>query len=172
MQNGCRTERMVRYKPFFSGVGEAKTQTPAVGATNSDYARSVPASIVIENPDGSKTLLARSGRHLLTHILSTTRADEADLFTDQVLSDITRQEYIDRGLDPRQAFAALKERRQDIAMLTARMPMGEYSPNVIMSKIGPKMYRVRLSGQSAADLEWIGFDMVMERGNWKLRWFF
>lgn len=169
----AREERVVSYKPFFAGIADAQTQTPAAGYHGPpvDPSAAPGGQIVIRNEDGSVTLVSRSGRHLLQHVERTVREDQRDLFVEQLLSDATRQEYLDRGLDPGQAFDTLRARRHDIALLAARMPLGEHSPHVLMTKLGDRVYRVRLTGASRRGLKWTGFDMVFERGNWRLRWF-
>jgi hypothetical protein len=168
-------ERIVRYKPFLAGLENVQTQAPAVsdrangGATETQDPSKF--SIVKENPDGTKTLISRSGLHLATHIQRTLAENDEKNFTAQLLSRITRDEFRERGLDPSQAFRALKPREKDIARLFARMPLGEHSPNAVMEPIGRNMFRVRVTGKSTEDLYWTGYDMVLEDGNWKLRWF-
>jgi hypothetical protein len=51
------------------------------------------------------------------------------------------------------------------------MPLGENSPNVLMEPLGNNMFRVRVTGPAARDVHYRGFDMVLEGGDWKLRWF-
>jgi hypothetical protein len=106
------------------------------------------------------------------HIQDLLAKGDADLFADQVLSQTTRAEYRERGLDPRDAFATLKPREKEIAKLFARMPMAEHSPNVLMEPLGGNVFRVRVTGTATNGLgAWTGFDMALESGNWKLRWF-
>jgi hypothetical protein len=173
---GCQ-ERVVNYKPFLSGLEGVQTQTPATTSTPANPALERAAAgdeftLIRQNDDGTVTLLSKSGRHLMAHILRTLAEDEKGQFTEQVLSEITRAEYHERGRDPGEAFDLLKTQQREIAKLFNRMPMGEHSPNVIMESIGKNMFRVRVTGQSRKGLErWTGFDMVYERGNWRLRWF-
>lgn len=167
LASGCTYQKDVNYKPFFSGLEGAKTETPAT----SDTARQAgdPLSggdtrIRIENKDGSITLAARNAQNLMRHITMTLEKGERDLFTTQVLSQRTRQEYLQRGLDPAEAFDTLKKNQNDIRELFRRMPMGEHSPNVIMDKLGDDLYRVRLTGKATEGLKWTAFDMVLEGG--------
>ena len=172
MLAGCTYERVVNYKPFFTGLDGATHRTEPVKdqSQNPGLAGAGDPRIVIENPDGSVTLLSRSGRHLMTHILRTLREEEPHLFVEQLLSDRTRIEYEERGLDPMEAYKTLKTHEREVQILFARMPFGEQSPNVIMEKIDTKMYRVRLTGRATRDLQWTFMDMVLEHGQWKLRW--
>lgn len=165
------TERVVSYKPFFAGLPGVQTQTPAV-VHRGDMPAAAPddGRIVIEHPDGSVTLVARSARHLIAHIQRTLRNNEVDLFVEQVLSEQTRREFLLRGLDPREAFDRLKRDEAALGRLFARMPMGEHSPHVVMRKLDRRLYRVQLTGAAARGLEIYGFDMALENGNWRLVW--
>lgn len=172
----CVEERVLNYKPFLSGVEGAKTDTPAV--TNGSGRVAIGKAgendefkLVRENPDGTVTLISKSGRQLMAHIQRTLAEGEKNQFADQVLCEATRAEYMARGLDPIEGFNTLKKDEKEISKLFNRMPMGEHSPNVVMEPLERNMYRVRVTGQSKKGLErWTGFDMVFERGNWRLRW--
>jgi len=178
---GCQQEeRIVRYKPFLAGLEGVQTQTPAVvekpkgplAAAELPTAADGKDPLVVENPDGSKTLISRCGLHLMHHIQKTLADGDDKLFASQVLSQMTRDEYLGRGIDPREAFKTLKPREKEIAKLFSRMPLGENSPNVTMSTVGHNVFRVQLVGQAAKGLEgYTGFDMVLEKGSWRLRWF-
>jgi hypothetical protein len=173
---GCsQEEKLVRYKPFFSGLEGVQTQTPAVGGQKSavEYEEGGAGhGLIIEHDDGSRTLIIRSGLHLMAHIQKLLAEDEPDLFVEQVLSEITRQEYIARGLDPKEAFATLKQRERDIDTLFSRMPLGEHSPNVLRTQLGKNFFRVQVTGQALRGLgRYKGFDMILEKGHWRLRWF-
>jgi hypothetical protein len=176
---GCQQEeRVVNYKPFFSGLSGAQMQTQPATARGptlpghdvvdeSEIFRSV-----VHNPDGTKTLLSKSGLQLMVHIQNTLADNEVELFVEQLLSEVTRREYEERGLDPAEAFKSLKRHERDIARLFGRMPLGENSPNVIMEAVGRNTFRVRLTGPATRDIgRYKGFDMVLEWGNWRLRWF-
>lgn len=174
---GCQPEeRIVNYKPFFSGLEGVQTGQPEVrdGEVVSTGGRLDPSQmsreIVIENEDGSVTLVSKSGSHLMRHIERTLYENERELFAEQVLCSATRQEFEERGLDPTEAFDRLKAHERDIAELFARMPLGEHTPQVMMSKVGHNTFRVRVTGLGSNELYWRGFDMVLEGGNWKLRW--
>jgi len=177
---GCqREEKLVSYKPWLAGLEGVQTQTPAVSSKPrtpleepKDATVGDDDALVQKNPDGTKTLISRCGLHLMHHIQKTLADGDEKLFADQVLCQITRDEYTGRGLDPREAFRTLKPKQKDIAKLFSRMPLGENSPNVTMESIGRNMFRVHLVGEAAKGLEgYTGFDMVLEKGNWKLRWF-
>jgi hypothetical protein len=175
---GCEPrERIVRYKPFLAGLENVETQTPTVEehrpiAVADEGGSLAENNLEIENPDGTKTLISRSGVQLMAQIRRLLAEEEVDLFTEQVLSELTREEYRARGLDPKEAFKTLKEREKDILLLFNRMPMGEHTPSAVMEPIGKNFFRVRITGDARKGLgRYTGFDMILEKGNWKLRWF-
>jgi hypothetical protein len=168
----CTEERIIKNRPFLSGVPGAVTSrpvTPIEGALPPD--EQPPDSLVQKTPDGKKVLVAKTGRQLMVHIYNTLEDKDAQLFLDQVLSEMTKTEFYQRGVDPREAYVELLRRREDIDLLFSRMPMGEATPGVIMTKVGRGMLRLRVDGMAARDLPWSGMDIVMEKGNFRLRWF-
>jgi hypothetical protein len=167
---GCIEERDVNYKPFFAGLDGAKFNTPPSAGATASQGEAADPRLVIENPDGSVTLVSRRGLHLMRHIQRTLAEEKPDLFLEQVLSRQTRSQYGARGLDPVQAFDTLKKHEREIARLFSRMPLGEQTPSVIMEKIGRNMFRVRLTGRATEGLQWTFFDMVLEEGQWRLLW--
>ncbi|MFN0131947.1 MAG: hypothetical protein ACKVW3_05380 [Phycisphaerales bacterium] len=167
-------ERLVRYKPFLTGVDGAVTQTPAVGVETrpGDSIELSPENLIVENPDGSKTLVMRSGRQLMWHIQRCLAEGERDLFGAQVLCKLTRDEFAERGIDAAKAYDMLKLHEQAISKLFARMPMAEHTPSVRQEMVGRNIVRVRLAGRAAEGLTTFrGFDMMLEQGHWRLRWF-
>jgi hypothetical protein len=170
---GCQ-ERITKYKPFLTGVEGMQTQTAPVVEAGPTIAKGEDGAgdLVKKNDDGTVTLISKSGRQLMAHIQRTLAEDERQQFTDQVLSESTRGEYFERGEDPSKAFDRLKRHQKEISKLFSRMPMGEHSPNVMMEQLGKNLFRVRVTGQAKKGLDrWTGFDMVLEKGNWRLRWF-
>lgn len=176
MAGACvQEQRVVRYKPFFAGLeGVQSARAPVVEtpAGARETMPAVPEALIIQEPDGRRRIVSRTGVHLMHHVQRTLADDDVELFVEEVLAEVTKREYYERGLDPREAFATLKAREREIAALFARMPMGEHSPNVFMETVGRNVIRVRLTGPASRDLYWIGFDMILERGQWRLRWFF
>ena len=169
---GCVEERIVQNRPMLSGLPGAVTGRPVTGPAGAVETKTVPDDkIVVENKDGTTTLLAKTGRQLMIHIVTTLDKDQRELFVQQVLSEKTRQEFYERGLDPSLAFDELQRRRGDIDVVFSRMPAAESSPGVLVKQVEKKTTRVQLTGMAAEKLLWIGFDMTMEKGNWKLRWF-
>ena len=170
----CVQERVIYRRPMLSGLPGAVSGGEEVAAKPKGYmdpSQIDSGKITIENPDGSTTLIARSARHLMAHIYNTLRHDDRDLFTEQVLSKLTKDEYRSHAKDPGAAFDELKARQDDVEALFARMPMGEYTPGILRHNEGAGVMRVALSPHAAEGLRWRGLDMVMEGGNWRLRWF-
>lgn len=175
---GCQTEeKIIRYRPILASVPGAQYNTAPVGdpfegrRVDPTAAATDTDSLVIELPDGERKLVLKTGRHLMSHIINMIDEDERELFVEQVLSEITKDEFYDRGLDPGEAFDACKKRRTDIMKLFNLMPMGEYTPGVYMKGVGGGVQRLKVSGPSAMDLRWNFMDMNYEAGGWRLRWF-
>lgn len=170
---GCVEERIVTNRPFLSGIPGAQTGRPVTPIEGLTPVERVPDDqiTIVDEETGETTLIAKNGRHLMVHIYRLMESGDAELFAEQVLSTVTRREFIERGLDPKIALAEIQRRRADVMALFDRMPDAEASPGVLVSMVGKGAMRVKLSGLSAHDLKWVGIDMVLERGNWKLRWF-
>lgn len=164
---------MVYSRPFLGGLPGAETGQPVSPPKGAfaDPTRVEGGEIRVEHEDRTVELHAKTARHLMSHIALTLQDEEPELFLEQVLSEQTKQEFIERGYDPVKAYEFLKIREKDIAKLFARMPMGEYTPDVVMKKMGKGSYRVMVTGLKAKDMNWTYMDIVMEEGNWKLRWF-
>lgn len=170
---GCAQERRVVYsRSLLGGVSGNRTGASDFDNRNGE-ANANPADqkSIIDNPDGTKTLLARNPKHLMNHIFYTLRENKADLFVTQVLSKRTCDEYAARGLDPKLAFEELKGRQKDMLDLFKAMPMANQTPGVFIENIGDGVMRMNAEQRIAMDLKWKGIDMVMERGNYKLLWF-
>ncbi len=168
-------KRVVRYNPMLGGLPNVESGTPIVrGDRGYIDPTAVPEDkLVVEDPvTKKKTLTAKSGRHLMIHIYNTLKDNDKDTFVREVLSSQTKAECHARGVDPGETFEELKSRHDDIIALFNAMPAAEYTPGAITKPLGRKEQRVMLQGLAARDLAWTGIDMVMEQGNWKLRWFY
>jgi hypothetical protein len=166
-------EKVVQYKPFFTGLKDAQFATAPIG---SDGGYTTPTGRdegngISTDAEGKTILRAASVRQLIIHIQKTIVEDDADVFAAQVLSRSTREEFMARGLDPREAFDWAIARRDELGRLFARMPMGEHTPSVVSRKLGRNLQRIEVTGQAAEDLTYTGLDVVLEAGAWKLRWF-
>ena len=135
------------------------------------FMRTPAEGIRITNDDGSITLYTKSMRQLMAQITTTIQNGERDLFVEQVLSQQTKEEFYERGLDPGIAFDELVSRQRDIFRLYYFMPMGEYTPGMYLEGIGRNTFRLKVSRAANPSLYWIGMDAVFEDTNYRLRWF-
>jgi len=124
-----------------------------------------------EDPEGNVTLYAKSIKHLMNHIIHALEYEERDLFVEQILSEITVEEFQDRGLDPGMAFDELLTRKREVYRLFHFMPMGEGTPGLYPTTVGRNIFRLQVSRVGRPGLLWIGMDASFERGNYRLRWF-
>lgn len=172
---------MVKWRPLMGGLPGANTQETVTSANVKPLPAEVAGPIdqiaaddgsrplVKELDDGSRTLSIRSGRDLMYHVTWTLEEGERELFAQEVLSTITRDEFRARGLDPREAFDMLEPQQRAIRTLFARMPQGEFTPGMIMKAMGNGVYRLQVRPNPS--LTFTGMDMINEGGHWKLRWF-
>lgn len=126
--------------------------------------------IRIEDEQGNVTLYAKTIKHLMNHLIHALEYEERDLFVEQILSQITIDEFEERGLDPRLAYDELVNRRRDVYRLFHFMPMGEHTPGLYPTPVGQNIFRLQVS-RVGRDLLWSGMDVSFEQGNYKLRWF-
>ncbi len=170
---GCKAEESVtRYKPFFTGLSGVTYSTPPVDPSRgyADPTAAPPQGSIIEHPDGTRTLLCKSVRALMSHLERELDEDNTDIIVKQLLSTRTLAEYESRGETPAAIVAHLREHRRDIAMLFARMPMAERSPTVILRQPGGGVWVLELTGAAAKDTRFRKLWVVMERGEWKFYW--
>lgn len=170
----CKTEtKVVKYHPMLGGLPGAESSMPIVRDDNYKDPTVVPEDkLSVEDPvTHKKTLTAKCGRHLMVHIYNALSQNDKATFVDQILSTVTKEECAQRGVDPGACFDELVRRKDDVVALFNAMPGGEFTPGVYVENLGPKAERIQVQGLAAKDLTWTGMDMVMEKGNWKLRWF-
>lgn len=170
---GCRYERVISRTSILSGLDGSQSQLPSKRSSQAlpNFLRTPDEGIRVENDDGTITLYAKSVRQLMAHITTTIQNGEKELFVDQVLSTITKEEFYDRGFDPGMAFDELTNRQRDIFRMFYFMPMGEYTPGLYLKTVGRNTFRLKLSRAGNEKLYWIGIDSVFENGNYRLRWF-
>lgn len=166
-------ERVTSYKPFLTGVAGAQFgQQPVIagGASGPSAGDAADGRIVIENPDGSRTLLCRTVRALMTHIERELDEGNTDIILKQLVSRRTFEEFERRGEPATAITDFLQKHRRDIAVLFARMPMAERSPTIILQQPGDNVWILKLTGASAEDTRFTKLWVVMERGSWKFYW--
>lgn len=170
---GCAERRVVARRGLLAGLPGSQSQIPAQGARSAprrEGEAEAPAfRLRVEDEQGNITLVSRSVRDVMVHVVATLMNNEEELFMTQVLSDVTRQEFVALGHDPVWAFRELKRRERDVRRLYNAMPFGEYTPGLFLKKEGKNVFRLRV--RSTGDLPWSFVDVVIEDGSWRLRWF-
>jgi len=176
---GCAETRVVHWNPPLARLEGASAGRSIVDGRRMrtvDPATAVQQGELRTVDDAGRVILrARTSRHLMIHIYNTLQSNDADLFVDQVLSAITREEYIERGLNPRRAFLDLKRQERAILSLFNLMPAGESTPGVTWRNVGrvgrTSIVRVEASGPVTQGYDLTYMDMALENGSWRLRWF-
>ncbi len=193
--SACKTEEeVVEYKPFFAGLpgaeGAAESsstrtrnssaspapQTPLGGVEGEgeplDPSQASADPLVIVNPDGSKTLIIQSIRHVMTHIER--RLDEGEegdkLLLDQVVAQTTKDEFSGSGKDPSQIIDYLHEHQRDIAVLFSRLPFGENTPGVFLDKRARNRFVLKLPPLARKGSNFTELWVELEHGTWKFMW--
>ncbi len=175
---GCRRyEKVVRYEPMLSGLpgaevgGDVTTRGAKKRSEGPEVIDASEQTLRVEREDGSVVLVSKTGRQLMAHVYTTLANNEADLFVEQVLSEMSKKEFAREGVDPREGFEFLRQNQAAIRALFNRIPMGEFTPGVFMRAQGNNVFRLGLQGIGARGLSWTFMDMVFEHGGWRLRWF-
>ncbi len=168
---GCGRERVVHYRPFFSDLPDAQHGTRPVGGSGAVDPRRFGGELVREGADGSKELVLKSMQHLIRHLQRELMVGTDDrLFEEQLLSELTREEYRLEGRDPLEAVTDLRAMRDDILILLHRMPLAERSPTVSSKKVDRGRWKLRLTNAAARGLELTELWVVLESGSYKLWW--
>ncbi|MDX2148248.1 MAG: hypothetical protein SFZ23_12070 [Planctomycetota bacterium] len=111
------------------------------------------------------------GTERITYAPPRSTPSNADLFVKQVLSERTLREFADRGVDPREAYEFLRENVDDVRALFNALPQGEFTPGIFLRKIGDRTFRLAAAPQLAKKLRYTAMDVVLEGGDYRLRWF-
>lgn len=173
----CESEpKVTHYRPFFTGIGGAEFATPPVNPDKDfvDPTRVAPdAKLVVEHEDGTRTYSAPSPRIVMAHLeaLLDENSEVGDQeLLEQIISEKTKQHFREKGKDPMEYIAALREARKDIARFFARMPMGEQSPTVLIDQPGDNTWIIRVTGAAAKGLRFTRLWTRLEGTQWKLMW--
>ncbi len=171
-------EKVVSYKPFFTGIGSAEFGTEPVRSERTGPATDPTAvvpeeKLVVIEDDGTRTYTSRAPRHVMGHmqtILEENTPEGDAAFLDQLVSEKTIEHYRSQGKDPADFIKELRARQKDIARSFARMPMAEHSPTVIIDQPGDRTWCIRLTGAAAKDVRYTQLWVRLEDKQWKLMW--
>lgn len=149
-------------------VEGAEGEEGAKAAGDGVETRAIAAGLRKVNKDGSVLLVSKSPSDVMYHVMSTLRNKEHSLLFDQVLSEMTKAEYLRRGMEPRDAVKWLAKHEGDIADLFSTLPMGEQTPGVYMESIGRNMFRLEAPVAMRGEVRLTRFDVVIEKGEFRL----
>ncbi|MBU6414536.1 MAG: hypothetical protein KGS45_13855 [Planctomycetes bacterium] len=184
---GCVEEKVIYNRPMLGSLPNAQTgqvvtapkgwAAPQFGdglepqATGSDGKPKSGADTLVIERGKERIMLARSGRELMIHIYRALEKEDRRFFVDQVLSEKTRTECYQKGVKPELLFDGLLEIGDEVVELFNAMPQGEGTPGVLMKPIGGGLFRLEVDPRRVRDSRFQGFDMIMEKGQWRLKWF-
>jgi hypothetical protein len=174
--SGCADEvTVIRYDPFLARLPGAQGGEPPVGKRvqgEVDPHEVPPEQLIVKNPDGSVTLVAKVTRQLIAHLSRVMEEGDDDLLYDQLVSKQTKGHFLAEGKDPKKTVKEyFAENRDDILALLARMPSGERTPGVVLAKVAPSRFKLTITGTAARGIVLTEMWVVMENGNWRLWWF-
>lgn len=182
----CVEEKVIYNRPMLGGLPNAQTDqviTPPRGFGSGTFGAGLEpqtigadgkpktgADTLIIERDRKRLILSRTGRELMIHIYRSLEKEDRQLFVDEVLSERTRAECYQRGVQPGVLFDGLLEVADEVVELFNAMPQGEATPGVLLNPIGGGIFRLEVDPRRVKDSRFQGFDMVMERGQWRLKW--
>ena len=146
-------------------VGLAGCTYEVIGPVEDAEMRSSP--IVTEHADGSVTLHCFQPEHLVAHLRNAMAAGQTDLIFEQLVSDMLKQNYQAKGLDPHESVNWLIANQRDVLVLLNRLSLGMNTPEVSWERHGD-VYRARMIGQMAGSLRFRTLDLIRENGQYKL----
>jgi hypothetical protein len=184
---GCTEEKVIYNRPMLSSLPNAQTGqvvTAPKGWASPQFAGGVEPqaigadgkpktgadTLIIENGK-SRTMLSRTGRELMIHIYRALEKEDRQFFVDEILSERTRTECYRNGVQPEKLFDGLLEIGDEVVELFNAMPQGEATPGVLMNPIGGGLFRLQVDPRRVRESRFNGFDMIMEKGQWRLKWF-
>ncbi len=149
------------------GADPLKPVDPAQSRADPDEERK---QIEVENPDGSITLRSPQMRHAVYHLRKQLLAEDNKLLAEQVLAQMTRERFTANGKTLYDAADELRANRRDILLLLARLPNGENSPNALVTKQGPKLFRLAITSTASKGLAFTELWIALEVADWKIVW--
>ncbi|MCA9278107.1 MAG: hypothetical protein H6815_04870 [Phycisphaeraceae bacterium] len=165
-------EHVVKYKPFFSGLEGAEHGTQPVSAGTGGGIPIEPKLAVETDELGHTTLNSPSISYLMSHVLRTLADEDVDrgrkIFVEQVVSETSRAELTAWGTSAEAQYDLMRAYYDDVYTLFSRLPMGEHSPNAIMSKTGSRRLRVEITGVGRKDLRWVSVQAERVGNEWRL----
>ncbi len=183
----CAEERTVSVKGGLIGLPGATHNYGADVQTSRSQGKSIEQALATHAPlagqelteveneplrytddEGNITLVSRTPRHLLFHLIRTIENGEDQLLFDQVLSAQTKGDYTNAGKDPWDAVEYIKRHERDIRRLVQVMPLGEQTPGLILRPIGPNRFRLSATPASSTDLRFRHVEFAVEQGHFRL----
>ncbi|NOG52722.1 MAG: hypothetical protein HND57_00055 [Planctomycetes bacterium] len=136
-------------------------------SVNGSQPASMAIETVVENPDGSTTLLTPTPAHVIAHTRKCLYDLNYDLLLEQLIAQETKKTYTDRGLDLQECADWFSDNLRDVLLVLNRMSGGMSSPNVVSKQSG-KYLEMRIYGRAAEGMRFTTVEMTQEMGQFKL----
>ena len=124
--------------------------------------------IVVVDDDARIRDLLR--RYLTQEGFEVLLAEDGKLLAEQVLSKMTAERFARDGKTVYDATEELRAQRADVLKFLSRMPNAENTPNVLVTKEGPKLFKLALVNTSAREMKFTEVFIVLEGDQWKVVW--
>ena len=123
-----------------------------------------------ELDDGTVVLRALFPDHVLANTMTCLRNQEYQLLWDQVLAEVTKEEYLERDMGPEEFAAFCAKNRSEMMTTLHRMNFGYYGgSDVLIDTFEDRSVRIRFSPQLGRQFVFREVLVVMERNNMKLK---
>ncbi len=123
-----------------------------------------------ENPDGTITLRAWQAQDVIANFLTCLRNEEYEQFWDQLVADVTKQEYELQGrADGRAEFVEFCRRnRRELAATANRLMLGFTRHETLLENRGNGVIRLRLYPQIAEGHQFTSADLIRQQDGMRL----
>ncbi len=164
-----------RQRSLFEGLpGATRGGEAFIGNTNSIPSLSAqgetPVADLLTSVDGKDTLISTRPRHVMVHLAMRLNDNKEQAFLDQIVSDVTKQQFVGEGKSEGDIIDFLQTNYDDIMILFGRMPAAELSPNVAFDRFNSGQYRIRITGAATKGLRFTELWLEQKSGKWKFVW--
>ncbi len=180
--SGCAMEEISRSKPWWEevqfddegggmsgggGSGRSGAGVGELGGGGDVGSSKGRLPTVIENADGSRTLISTIPAHLVNHLHTELLKEDYDLILEQLVAESAKAMYEATDRDSWEIVVWMQSNRRDVIKLLMRMTAGLNSPDMTWTQRG-KVFRLQLTGRTAQGMRFTTMDIEREDGLFRL----